>query len=136
LIRAEGVVRNPFPELSTAPIHEADIAAVAVEALTKPGHQGAAYTMTGSEPVTNRRMAELIGEAIGRPVRFETQSVEEYRQAMSRAFTPEVAEAMIRATSAAAGAPAFVTDAVREVTGRRARTFADWAADHAADFTA
>ncbi|MCO6007740.1 hypothetical protein NE236_22440 [Actinoallomurus purpureus] len=32
------------------------------------------------------------------------------------------------------GSPVEITDTVRELTGRPARTFATWAEDHAADF--
>ncbi|NUW33747.1 NAD(P)H-binding protein [Nonomuraea sp. SMC257] len=135
-VRAEGVVRDPFPESRSAPVHEADIAAVAVRALTEPGHEGAAYTLTGPELVTRRRQAELIGDAVGRPVRFDVQDLEHYRAELSAWTTPQVAEAVIRETAAAVDRPAPPTDTVAKVTGRPARTYGEWARDHAADFGA
>lgn len=51
-IRTEGVVRVPFGGRLTAAIHEADIGAVAATALTKNGHAGKTYTLTGPEVLT------------------------------------------------------------------------------------
>ncbi|WP_214411037.1 NAD(P)H-binding protein [Sphaerisporangium fuscum] len=133
-VRAEGVVRDPFPDSRSAPVHEADIAAVAVRALTEPGHQGAAYALTGPELVSRRRQAELIGEAVGRPVRFAVQDLEEYREELSAWTTPQVADAVIRESAAAVDRPTPVTDTVQKVTGRPARTYGEWARDHAGDF--
>jgi uncharacterized protein YbjT (DUF2867 family) len=132
-IRAEGVVREAFPESPSSLIHEADIAAVALHALTEPGHDGTGYTLTGPHSLTVRRQAELIGNAIDRPVSVELQDLDEYRLSLSR-WSPEIVEARIRRIAALVDHPAPTTDTVREVTGRPARTFADRAADHASDF--
>ncbi|MEU0566945.1 hypothetical protein ABZ297_16375 [Nonomuraea sp. NPDC005983] len=133
-IRAEGVVRDPFPEAQVAAVHEADIAAVAVRALLDPGHQGAVHVLTGSRSVTQREQAELIGAAIGRRVEFAELDVEDYRRTLARWGPLEVADALVRHMVEAVDRPALVTNAVQEVTGRPARSFAEWATDHAADF--
>ncbi|GAA2163736.1 NAD(P)H-binding protein [Actinomadura napierensis] len=133
-IRATGTVRDPFPESWGAPIHEADIAAVALCALTEPGHEGTAPVLTGPERLTRRRQAELIGDAIGRPVAVDRQDLDEHRRDLARWGPPEVAEALIRHAVAAVDAPPPVTGDVQRVTGRAARTFAAWARDHAGDF--
>lgn len=50
-IRAEGVVRQPFPDSTAAPLHEVDIAAVAVAALLDPGAaRGAGSCSRASRP--------------------------------------------------------------------------------------
>jgi hypothetical protein len=41
---------------------------------------------------------------------------------------------LIDAWAAASGHPAFVTSTVTELTGSPARTFLEWATDHAKDF--
>jgi uncharacterized protein YbjT (DUF2867 family) len=46
-IKAAGVVRGPGGDVSSAPIDERDIAAVAVRALLDDGHAGQAYLLTG-----------------------------------------------------------------------------------------
>ncbi|MGW0200488.1 NAD(P)H-binding protein, partial [Nonomuraea sp. NPDC003201] len=133
-IRAEGVVRDPFPDSRSAPVHEADIAAVAALALTEPGHDGATYPLTGPELVSRSRQAELIGEAVGRPVRFAVQDLEEYRAELSAWTTPQVADVVIKESAAAVDRPLPPTDTVEKVTGRPARTYGEWARDHAEDF--
>ncbi|MEV4357261.1 NAD(P)H-binding protein [Nonomuraea sp. NPDC049625] len=133
-VRAEGVVRDPFPDSRSAPVHEADIAAVAALALTEPGHEGATYPLTGPELVSRSRQAELIGEAIGRPVRFLVQDLEEYRAELSAWTTPQVADVVIKESAAAVDRPLPPTDTVEKVTGRPARTYGEWARDHAEDF--
>ncbi len=45
-----------------------------------------------------------------------------------------VADMLLTAYAAAVDRPALVTSAVEEVTGTPARTFHQWASDHAADF--
>jgi len=49
-------------------------------------------------------------------------------------FPPPIADMLLDAYAAAVGQPALVTSAVSEVTGARARSFLDWAKDHAGDF--
>jgi uncharacterized protein YbjT (DUF2867 family) len=142
-IRATGVVRDPFPDSHAALIHEADIAAVAACALTSSGHIGAEYTLTGPESSTVRRQAALIGRAAGREVRVEEQDLDDYRRELTALFAArglgrvgaaDVVEARIRRLAALVDRPQPTTETVREVTGRPARGFAEWAADHAADF--
>jgi hypothetical protein len=43
---------------------------------------------------------------------------------------------LLNAWAAAMGLPAFVTTAVEEITGRPARTFREWARDHATELAA
>jgi hypothetical protein len=47
---------------------------------------------------------------------------------------PFVAKYLGDAWAAAIGQPAFVTSTVEELTGSPARTFHEWATDHAAQF--
>jgi uncharacterized protein YbjT (DUF2867 family) len=133
-IRDEGVVRVPYPEAQIAPIHEKDMAALAVTALTEPGHQGQAYTVYGPESLTLRRQVEHIGEAVGREIRFEVISVEEARVELGRTIPPIGVETFLRQWAARDGTPAQVSTIVEKITGRPAHTFAQWAQDHADDF--
>jgi hypothetical protein len=73
-------VRDPTPDAAWYPVHEQDIADVAALALLEDGHRGRAYTLNGPEMLSHRRQAELIAEAIGRPVRFEVVSRDEARE--------------------------------------------------------
>jgi uncharacterized protein YbjT (DUF2867 family) len=133
-IRTEGVVRAPYPDAHTAPIHEKDMAALAVTALTGSGHAGRAYTAYGPRSVTVRQQVEQIGQAIGREIGFEVIPVDEARAELGRIMPPFVAEGIIRLWAAGAGRPAEVSTIVEEITGRPGYTFAQWARDHADDF--
>lgn len=134
-IRAEGVVRAPYPHAHSAPIHECDIGAVAVRALTEPGHDRVAHVLTGPESITQERQADLIAEAVGRPVRFEEISARRARALMARSMPPDAADTVLGYLRRTDGVPVTVSDAVPEITGRPARTFAEWAADHRAEFS-
>ncbi|WIY02787.1 NAD(P)H-binding protein [Amycolatopsis mongoliensis] len=138
-----GVVRDPFPDSHAALIHEADIAAVAVCALTSSGHLGAVHTLTGPESLTVRDQASVLGRVTGRPVVVEPQDLDDYRRELTAAFearglgrvgSAEVIEARIRRLAALVGRPQATTETVLAVTGRPARSFAEWAGDHAGDF--
>ncbi|MER6508840.1 zinc-binding dehydrogenase [Nonomuraea sp. NPDC001636] len=61
-----GVVRQPSGEAVFSPVHERDVAAVAVRALLDGGHHGAVYTLTGPRPLTEpgpstRAVEEVTG---------------------------------------------------------------------------
>ncbi|MER6002219.1 NAD(P)H-binding protein [Nonomuraea angiospora] len=133
-IRGGGAVRLPYPEAETAPIHEKDLAALAVTALTEPGHERRAYTVYGVESLTLRRQVEHIGEAIGRPIAVEVVSEAQAREEMGRTTPAVGVEVIMKQWAARDGIPAQTSTAVEKVTGRPARTFAEWAVDHADDF--
>ncbi|WP_214410617.1 NAD(P)H-binding protein [Sphaerisporangium fuscum] len=133
-IRSENVVRVPYPEAQTSPIHEKDMAAVAVAALTRPGHAGRAYTVYGPQSLTLREQVRHIGDAVGREITFEVISPEEARVELGRTMPPIGVETILRAWAAGDGRPAPTSTVVEEITGRPAHTFAQWAADHADDF--
>ncbi|MFI2431530.1 NAD(P)H-binding protein [Streptomyces sp. NPDC018693] len=135
-IRAEGKVRFPYPESHSDVIHEKDIAAVAVKALTEPGHEGSGYFISGPESVTQRRQLEIIAEVTGRPLEFEERTPEQARADLGEIVPPWVADAVFSYWAHSDGVPTHLSDTVEKITGRPARTFAEWAADHAADFTA
>ncbi len=126
-IRAEGVVRAPYGDAALSPIHEDDIAAVAVTALLEDGHAGARYSLTGPESLTQREQVAAIASVLGKEIRFEEVTPE---QAEERGIPALRRDAL----AGSVGRPAEVLPTVEEVTGRPARTFARWVADHTADF--
>jgi uncharacterized protein YbjT (DUF2867 family) len=133
-VRAGEVVRWPHGAAATAPIHERDIAAVAVRALLEAGHDGAEYVLTGPASLTQREQVATIGEVLGRPLRFEEMSPEEAGREF--AAPAPVVNMLLDAWAAAIGQPAYRTNTVADLTGRPARTFQAWVADHAEAFRA
>ncbi|WP_238412935.1 SDR family oxidoreductase [Saccharothrix deserti] len=75
-IRSGDVVRGAYGRSASTLVHEADIAAVAVRALTEDGHVGAKYELTGPEVLTKVEQVHAIGEAIGTPAPAEASRME------------------------------------------------------------
>jgi NADPH:quinone reductase-like Zn-dependent oxidoreductase len=136
-IRAEGVMREPYGQAAMSLVHERDIAAVAVQALTQDGHGGAVYELTGPHSLTQTEQARVIGEVIGHPVRWEDASPQDARRRMlARGWPPEAVDSILRTQATMTGGPAPVTTTVEEVTGAPARTYRTWVAEHAHAFHA
>ncbi|HEY1176580.1 MAG TPA: NmrA family NAD(P)-binding protein [Phytomonospora sp.] len=128
-----GVVSWPYAKAARSLVHERDIAEVAVTALTTDGHHGGKYVVTGPEAVTHERQAAIIGEAIGRDVRFDEvpPDVDVFAERWGdRAF----ARARLAAWKSFTTTPERVTGTVEHVLGRPARDFRSWADDHTGDF--
>jgi len=129
--RAEGVVRFPYGEAALAPIAEQDIAAAAVRVLMDSGHNGQTYVLTGAESLTQIQQAEAIRKAIGRPVRFEELSPEQFRQFATQHFPAPVVEDLLKALASYAGQAAYMTADLEKIIGRPATSYAQWAVQHA-----
>ncbi len=128
------VVRWPYGAAETAPIDERDVAAVAARALCEDGHTGGDYVVTGPESLSQAEQVSAIGAALGRQIRFEDLSPEEFRRETAGRWPPPVVDMLLAAWSATIGRPAFVTSAVGDAVGSPPRTFRQWAADHADAF--
>jgi len=133
-IRAGNVVRWPYAEAPTAPIHERDIAAVAVRILREEGHGGEDYVLTGPQSLSQVEQVSIIGEATGRALRFEEISPDEARRELLTMMPLPIINMLLNAWAAAIGQPAYITSAVADITGTPPRTFRDWVIDHAAEF--
>lgn len=133
-IRSGDLVRWPHLTAPTAPIDERDIAAVAVRALCDDGHAGAEYVLTGPQSLSQFEQVHTIGRAIGRSLRIEEISPEQARSELFSCWPASVVDMLLEARAAAVGQPAYVTSNVADITGRPARTFSEWATDHAAEF--
>jgi uncharacterized protein YbjT (DUF2867 family) len=133
-IRDGDVVRWPCGAAQTAPIDERDIAAVAARALCEDGHGGAEYVLTGPESLSQAEQVSEIGAALGRTLRFQELSPEEFRRETAGVWPGPVVDMLLAAWGAAIGLPAYVTSTVADVAGAPPRTFRRWAADHADAF--
>ena len=133
-IRGENAVRWPYLDVHTAPIHERDIAAVAVRALTEDRHAGREYVLTGPQSLSQGEQISIIANVLGRSLQMEDISPDEALSELR--MPPEIVKMLLNAWDAAAGQPAFVTSTVEEVTGAPAHTFRDWAEEHASEFRA
>lgn len=153
-IRTERVVREPFPEAAWYPVHEGDTAEVAAAALLEDGHNGRAYTLNGPELITRAAQVAALSAAIGEEIRLErvtpVQARELYRA--QGGFAAENADFLLgfedyegHTTDPDGGddgtdwegewdPAAMDLPTLADALGKPARTFAQWAADHAEDF--
>jgi uncharacterized protein YbjT (DUF2867 family) len=76
-IRNGDVVRWPYAEAETAPVEERDIA-MAARVLLEGRHAGGDYVLTGPESLSQAAQIRTIGDVIGRRLRFEELSPEEF----------------------------------------------------------
>lgn len=130
-IRAGDVVGGPYAEASSAPIVEADIAAVAARALLTNDLVGQQIPLTGPQAFTNRELAELIGAVLGRSLTYVEATPEVVRQRfIDLGLGAEFADAYTAMLAETLDKPALVTREVEKITGRPATTFASWLSQH------
>ena len=109
--------------------------AIAVRTLCEDGHAGAEYVVTGPQSLTQAEQVHTIGRALGRSLRVEEMSPDEARSELLPILgSSTLVNMLLNAWAAAIGQPAFVTSTFAELTGAPARTFLEWATDHAAEF--
>ena len=136
-IAKEGAVYSASGDGKIPYVDCRDVAAVAFVTLTQPGHLGKTYVVTGSEAISYREAAEIIGAAIGKRLRFIDESPDEARARRIReGLPPAVVESAvaISAYQRAGGKSVTITTTVADLTGRRSRTFAEFAHEYAAVF--
>ncbi|MFG1997844.1 NAD(P)H-binding protein [Spirillospora sp. NPDC048911] len=134
-LRAGGdVVRAPFPNVRVAMVDPYDIAAVAAEALVGDGHEGNVYNPTGPAPLLPAERVRVLGEVLGRELRFEGQPDAEAREDMLGAMPVEYVDAFFGFYADGKLDESHVLPTVREVTGNEPRTFRQWATAHADAF--
>lgn len=135
-IRTGDVVRYVYPRFAEAPIHEQDIAGVAARALLTDELAGRRLELTGPQSLTHEQMVATIGDALGRPLRYEELPPQQAAQRMIANGFPEpfVAALMARYAREADARVHPTTDVVTQVLGRPARTYAGWVADHLTAF--
>lgn len=138
-IKEDRVVRRPYGAAVTQPTHEADVATVAATVLVEDGHAGRTYTLAGPEALTTLAQVETIGGAIGATVRFEELDPAAARaEWIGNGYPETFVDWIFTMWGESARHPAPTNEewagVVPRLTGRPARTFAQWATDHAADF--
>lgn len=129
-VKGESAVPLPYPEAVQVPIHEADIADVALVALTGDTLRGTTPVLTGPERLTLREQVATIGDVIGRTVSVIEQTEAEAVAMLSR-YVPEVwVRQIVKDWREAVGAEPAVSGEYARIMGRVGRSFREWVADH------
>jgi uncharacterized protein YbjT (DUF2867 family) len=129
-------VEHAYPDAGVAPIHPADIADVAVEALIDTGVRGRTVTLTGPQVLTFREQLAVLAKVIGRDIPVVTISHTAAEEQLRRVMPAPLVVSLLAFWAAASREPDPVADTTLSVLGTPARTFEQWAHENAEAFTA
>jgi uncharacterized protein YbjT (DUF2867 family) len=130
-LAAGDVVYGPYATASIAPIVDADIAAVAAQALLRDDLVGQKLPLTGPHSLTNAQMVETIGTVLGRQLRYQEIPADVVRERFAAlGLGAEFGAAYVALLASTVDQPALVTDVVEKILGRPATTFEQWVSVH------
>jgi uncharacterized protein YbjT (DUF2867 family) len=136
-IKQQGGVFQPLGDGRVAMVDPRDIASVGVAALTKPGHEGRAYDVTGPEALDMNEHVAIISEAIGKPLKYvnipeaATRDMMLNKVGMPAPVVEGLLEVFARIRD---GKASHVSSDVETVTGKPARRFKEWVAENVGAF--
>ena len=135
-IARQGVFYAPMKDARTSLVDVRDIAAVAAAVLTGAGHEGKTYVITGPESLSYAQIAEKLAAVLGRKVEYVDVTPEQAKSGMTASGMPEwLADAINELYGPwSRGAGEVTTNVVREVAGKQAISFDQFARDHVAAF--
>jgi uncharacterized protein YbjT (DUF2867 family) len=138
-LRATGQVRLPYLEAEEAPIHEQDIADVALKVLLDgPGgpHDERAYLMTGPESMTRRHQLDLITQHTGVPIDAVDLTPEQaFEELATTMRNPAQLASLMSYWASRVGRPHPIEPTVELLTNHPARTFTTWLTDNPTVFS-
>ncbi|TDC11814.1 NAD(P)H-binding protein [Actinomadura bangladeshensis] len=128
-----GEVVLPAGEVPEPFVDAGDIADVAVAALTRAGHAGEVYEVTGPRALTFAEAVAEIGRAAGREIAFVPVSADDYAAALKEHGLPGDVIGLLTYlfTTVLDGRNAAPADGVRRALGREPRDFAAYARETA-----
>ncbi|WP_199443613.1 NAD(P)H-binding protein [Umezawaea beigongshangensis] len=136
-VRTSGEIVTATGSGRVAFVDAADIAAVAVRALLDEVPHDTAHVITGPEALGYADAAAVVTEVTGLPVRHRSVSTDDLAaRHVAAGYPPEFAALLAGLDEAiGAGAEDRVTSVVPDVTGRPARSFAEFVTAHREAFT-
>lgn len=103
-IAEKGVLPLPHENIALSPVDILDVAKIAFKVLTRVRHENLSLDITGPQALSMAEIAEIIGKAIDKPVRYQSIDPEAHRCGME-----------------AAGLPPFMVDALGKQAAERRR---------------
>ncbi|SHM76507.1 SDR family oxidoreductase [Chitinophaga sp. CF418] len=131
-IKYEGKFYGSLGNAAVSAVDVRDIAAVAATTLTEPGHDNKTYQITGPAAITHLQMAEILSDVLGTAVTYVELSPEQMQGALTVAGFPEwqVGGLIEDYAHYARGEAAGVFNTVKDITGRQATSFEQFAQDY------
>ena len=135
-IKSQNAIYMPAGDGKAPYVDLADIAAVAVKALTTGGHAGKTYVITGPRDISWGDIASAIGQATAKSINYVNVPPEAAKKSLLSAGLEEWrADAVLGLMMGTRnGWMTGVTNTVREVTGKPAKSIEQWAVENAAKF--
>jgi uncharacterized protein YbjT (DUF2867 family) len=128
-IRDRSVIALPVGKAKTSFVDVADIGGVGAKALSEPGHENQAYTITGGESLNYDQVAALLTDVLGRPIRYTHPDPLSFAISQKRGGRPwgmTLVMTMLY-TMTRNGSADVITDDVQRVLGRPPVTFRQFA---------
>ncbi|MCO8312538.1 NAD(P)H-binding protein [Pseudomonas mandelii] len=124
----QGELALPVGNIAEPFVDAEDIAEIAVEALTKPGHSSQLYELTGPRALTFAEAVNEIARETQRDIRFVAVPPQAYRQALEQEQLPAqlIDLVLYLFTTVLDGRNTPIADGVQRALGRPARDFTDY----------
>lgn len=128
-MQAEGKLYLPLGDGTVSYVDAGDVASVAAEVLTNPGHDGMVYTLTGPEALSVEDVAGEFSKVAGRPITYVDVPEDDARGAMKKSGMDEwTVDALMELHGVAkAGLASAVVNTVEEIIKRPPHTFGEFA---------
>ena len=128
-----GVYAEPIANHSISYVDVRDIADVAV-AVASGDFDDQALTLTGREAIGGERISNLLGQTIGKRIRFVSPDPSSFRSALAEKGLPvwhvdALSELYTRVQEGRAAHVSSITSDIENVTGQRPRSFIEFAQD-------
>lgn len=134
IVRSAGILPAPIGDARVSLVDVHDIGEMAAHALISPVPLGV-QTLTGPESLTHSDLADHLSSATGDEIRFEDTPPAKFGEMLTGVLPPWQVDGLLEDYAHyARGEAAEVSSAISDVIGRPARSFADFANEHAAAF--
>lgn len=132
VINASGKLQLPVGDAKVGLVDTRDVARVAAELLLTDKFNRQAFDITGPEAINHQQVVEAISKITGRKLTFENISSAQMSENLSSAGFPEALTAMLvkGLEDLKNGKASTVSNSVEKITGKKPKTFQQYAEDY------
>ena len=135
-ISSQGAFYAPAGDAKISIVDVRDIASIAAKALMEPGHAGKTYDITGPEALTHQEIARQLSKAVAVQIKYVDIPPAAMRETLLGFGMPAwQADGLVEDYDHyRRGEASAVTSTVRDLTGKEATSFSQFAKDYAHSF--